>query len=96
MIFLFICVGCGSKAEVIFVVDCSASLGDENFKLQQGFLKQIVGCMHVGDSNIRVGFVPYNTEVFECFGLDLYATREDVMKAIGKIFSIVLGMLFQP
>ena len=66
------------------MVDCSSSLGDANFTLQQDFIKEMVRSLHVGEENVRVAFVPYNTDVFQCFGLDAFGTREDVLKGIGE------------
>ncbi len=75
---------CSSKGEVVFIVDCASSLGDDNFRIQADLVKELINSLHIGECNVRVGYVPYNTDVFESFGLDQYATRDDLIKAIGK------------
>ncbi len=46
---LFPPAGCGQKAELVFVVDCSGSVGPLNFKLQQEFLSDMIKPLHIGE-----------------------------------------------
>ena len=37
--------------------------------MQTGFVKEFVISLHVGEDNVRVGYVPYNTDVYQSFDL---------------------------
>ena len=80
--------GCSSKAEIVFVVDCSSSLSQENFHLQASFVREVVESLHVSEDHVRVGYVPYNTDVFEWFGLDQFTCRQEVALGIGKTWPL--------
>lgn len=40
--------GCGQKGEIVFVVDCSGSVGPVNFKRQQDFIRDMINPLHIG------------------------------------------------
>ena len=74
--------GCGKKAEVAFLIDCSASVGETQYKLGQYFLKDVISELEVGAEKVRIAYIPFNSDVFECFGLDTFKTKEQVIDAI--------------
>ena len=48
------------------------------------FVKDVVRSLHIGPDRVRVAVVPYNTDVFQAFGLLQYSTQEDIINAIGQ------------
>ncbi|XP_071096333.1 uncharacterized protein [Haliotis cracherodii] len=77
--------GAGNTAEVVFVLDCSASLGPVNFKCQLNFLKDVIRDLDVASDRIRVGLVPYTESVFESFGLTRFENKKDILERIDQI-----------
>ncbi|PVD22231.1 hypothetical protein C0Q70_18037 [Pomacea canaliculata] len=76
--------GSGSTAEVVFVLDCSTSVDAISFNDQMTFVKDVVRCLHVAPHRVRVGVVPYNTDVFQSFGLLQHSSGREVIEAVGK------------
>ena len=66
-------------------MDCSASLGNNDFRTQTECVKEFVISLHVGEDNVRVGYAPYNTDVYQSFDLEQYDTTDSVLLGIGKL-----------
>lgn len=82
--------GCGVKCkeipmELVFVIDSSESVGPENFEIVKDFVTALVERVTVGRNSTRVGLVLYSAEVQIEFGLNRYATQEEVKQAIRKM-----------
>ena len=75
------------SADVIFVVDESGSVTEENFERMKSFLSQLVGRLDIDSGNTRVGLVTYSTHVdtAEAFNLDTYSSVADVQSAISAL-----------
>ncbi|XP_055959503.1 uncharacterized protein LOC126812158 [Patella vulgata] len=74
-----------NTAEVVFVLDCSASLGPVNFQNQLNFVKDIILGFDIAPDRVRIGLVPFNENVFHSFGLTQFQTREGVLEAIENL-----------
>ncbi|ESP04773.1 hypothetical protein LOTGIDRAFT_155995 [Lottia gigantea] len=74
-----------NTAEVVFVLDCSASFGPVNFQHQVNFVKDVVQGFEVAPDRVRVGVVPYNESVFHCFGLTKFKNLEEVKNAMDSL-----------
>nr|XP_033800153.1 collagen alpha-1(XXVIII) chain-like [Geotrypetes seraphini] len=82
--------GCGVKCkeipmELVFVIDSSESVGPENFEIIKDFVTALVDRVTVGRNATRIGLVLYSLEVRLEFGLNRYATQQDVKQAIRKM-----------
>lgn len=53
---------------------------------------EFVRCLHVKESNVRVGYVPYNTDVYQSFDLDMYGDVDAVINGIGKMTSLWMNI----
>ena len=82
--------GCGKKAEVAFLMDCSASVGETQYKLGQYFLNDVIRELEVGADKVRISYVPFNSDVFECFGLDTFKTKDQVSEAICEYLNLMV------
>uniref|UniRef100_A0A8D2LW29 VWFA domain-containing protein n=1 Tax=Varanus komodoensis TaxID=61221 RepID=A0A8D2LW29_VARKO len=81
---------CGIKCkeipmELVFVIDSSESVGPENFEIIKDFVTALVDRVTVGRNATRIGLVLYSLEVRLEFGLNRYATQQDVKQAIRKM-----------
>ncbi|XP_064626813.1 collagen alpha-1(XII) chain-like [Lineus longissimus] len=76
------------KANVIFVVDSSHSIGEANFKTLKTFLLNVVRAFKViGKNGVQVGMVQYSSydKTKVLFNLDTYNDRKSLESAIGKL-----------
>ena len=76
---------CSSKADVVFVLDGSGSVGSSNFLLMKGFAKHLVGKFSVARDQLRVGVVQYSSSSRVEFNLNRYSSAASVYKAIDNI-----------
>ncbi|XP_052212502.1 collagen alpha-1(XIV) chain-like [Dreissena polymorpha] len=79
------CCKCGfALADVIFVIDQSESISEDNFKKIKNFMKKLSGQMdHRGTT--RIGSVSYNHFTFINFHLDAFTQANEILKAIDDI-----------
>ena len=59
-------------ADVIFVIDASASIKASNFVKMQNFVSTLVMSMQVGSNSVRVGVMTFSTTPSVIFHLDQY------------------------
>ncbi|XP_039662111.1 LOW QUALITY PROTEIN: collagen alpha-4(VI) chain-like [Perca fluviatilis] len=69
-------------ADIVFIVDESASIGQENFQLVRTFLHSIVSSLDVRPNKVRVGIVTYNEESTAQVYLDTFNNREEILQFI--------------
>ncbi|KAI0209287.1 hypothetical protein LSAT2_006009 [Lamellibrachia satsuma] len=70
------------RAEVVFVVDCSIGVREVEHHAQMDFITTVIGSLPVGQQLVRVGYVPYNTDVLQSFGLGTFDDKNDAIVAI--------------
>lgn len=81
-----VCRACKTSiSDIIFVVDGSWSVGDQNFKKVKDFLKALVLPFQVGWDNTRFGVVQYSDDPRTEFLLTDHLTLNEVMSAIDAI-----------
>ncbi|KAJ1101693.1 hypothetical protein NDU88_006758 [Pleurodeles waltl] len=69
-------------ADIMFLVDGSASITSSQFKIMQRFMEALVNDSVVGKDQVQFGAVVYSTDPHEQFFLNTYSTKTDVRKAI--------------
>lgn len=77
--------------DVIFLVDSSGSVGDDNFKHIKEFVKQTIRTFDIGFSKTRVGLILFNSHAKLIFPLDKYNSRHDLLDAVDNIAYIPGG-----
>lgn len=78
--------GCDvARADFLFVLDGSGSIGADNFVLMQDFVKDIVGSSNIGPDEVRVGVIRYSTDSTVQFAIGAYDTIADNLNAIDAI-----------
>nr|XP_020662523.1 collagen alpha-6(VI) chain-like [Pogona vitticeps] len=81
------------KADVMFLVDSSSSIGAENFKKMQKFMKEVVNQSDIGLDRVHVGIVQFSSTQKEEFQLNNYSTRSDIIAAIGRMSALNQSIL---
>ena len=74
--------GCLQKADVVFMLDSSSSVGTLNFEKTENFIKNFVSKLNVGKDGVHVGLEQYSIKPLSEFPLRMYNNRYDVMRAI--------------
>ena len=77
--------GCGSKADILFVVDGSGSVGKKKFKKGIDFVNTVVKQFRVGKNENRIGVIQFSSKSRTEFAFDEYLDNEKVAKAIDSI-----------
>ncbi|XP_044214882.1 collagen alpha-6(VI) chain isoform X2 [Thunnus albacares] len=72
----------GNRADIVFIVDESGSIGTANFQLVRTFLHSIVSGLDVGEKKVRVGIVMYNDVPRAQFYLNTFKNTDELLKFI--------------
>ncbi|ROL43009.1 Collagen alpha-1(XII) chain [Anabarilius grahami] len=76
----------GAKADVVFLIDGSWSIGDESFSKVIQFVFSVVGAFDViGPSGMQVSFVQYSDDAKTEFRLNAYNDKGTVLSALKLI-----------
>ncbi|XP_074051889.1 collagen alpha-6(VI) chain-like isoform X1 [Macrotis lagotis] len=70
------------RADIMFLVDSSGSIGLENFAKMKTFMKNLVSKSQIGADQVQVGVVQFSDNNKEEFQLDKYRTRKEIFDAI--------------
>ncbi|OPJ82088.1 collagen alpha-6(VI) chain isoform A [Patagioenas fasciata monilis] len=73
------------KGDIMFLVDSSGSIGDENFLKMKNFMRELVNRTDVGADRVQIGVVQFSHEPKEEFKLNTYITKRDIFSAIDRI-----------
>ncbi|KAM9231006.1 collagen alpha-6(VI) chain-like [Leptosomus discolor] len=73
------------KADIMFLVDSSGSIGDENFLKMLNFMRELVNRTDVGADKVQIGVVQFSDKPKEEFKLNTYSTKRDILSAIDRI-----------
>ncbi|EDO48100.1 predicted protein [Nematostella vectensis] len=89
---------CRRRMDVAFVIDRSASMGDENFGYIKQFIKKVSHEFLLSKDSVQVGVVPFSHHYALEFGLTNYTNHKALDAAIDKIqfegsFSMLSGAL---
>ncbi|XP_061443604.1 collagen alpha-6(VI) chain-like [Rhineura floridana] len=72
-------------ADIVVLVDSSASIGLENFQKVKSFLYTVISSLDVGRSQIRIGLAQYSNDTFREFLLNQYSTKSDILEQIQNL-----------
>ena len=72
-------------ADVVFIMDSSASVGLLNWFIMKQFVMDIIRGFNIGRSKIRVGVVHYGTLVVTDFHLKQYYNADEMVEKVWKI-----------
>ncbi|MEQ2263850.1 hypothetical protein XENORESO_013887, partial [Xenotaenia resolanae] len=73
------------KADIVFLMDGSINLGQENFRDVRDFIMNLIDLFFSERDNLQVGLAQYAGDVTDAFYLNTYSNRDDILEAIGKL-----------
>uniref|UniRef100_A0A8D1UKI1 Collagen alpha-5(VI) chain n=1 Tax=Sus scrofa TaxID=9823 RepID=A0A8D1UKI1_PIG len=76
------------KADIMFLVDSSGSIGLENFRTMKSFMKNLLAKIQIGLDKTRIGVVQFSDVTKEEFKLDTYFTQKEISDAIERMSPI--------
>jgi collagen type VI alpha len=74
-----------SKADVVFLLDSSGSVGETNFAFLTTFISDLISDFNIGQEFIQVGLVTYETDVTNQFDLNQFVTKEELINATNHV-----------
>ncbi|KAL3859113.1 hypothetical protein ACJMK2_009345 [Sinanodonta woodiana] len=76
---------CSAKADIVFVLDSSGSIGSTNYQKMLEFVKNVVQKFDIGDDKIRVGTEIFSDRTYIQFQLNKYFDKAALENAITNI-----------
>ncbi|XP_067947350.1 uncharacterized protein [Watersipora subatra] len=83
--------GCSVQSDVVFLLDCSRSIGSAVYGMQLSLIKDIIGHCEVSYDRIRVAVIPYNDDVFRVIDFDSYGSKDELLTELGKLTYETVG-----
>ncbi|VFV31089.1 Hypothetical predicted protein [Lynx pardinus] len=72
-------------ADIVFLVDSSASLGPQNFQKVKNFLHSVVLGLGISSDQVRAGLAQYNDNIYPAFQLNQYPLKSVVLEQIQNL-----------
>lgn len=76
------------KADIMFLVDSSGSIGPENFGKMKTFMKNVLAKIQIGPDQTHIGVVQFSGHATEEFPLNRYFTQKEISDAIDRMSPI--------
>lgn len=77
---------CGTtEQDIVFILDSSTSVGDDNFQRMIDFVKTFLHVADIDSGAVRVGVLTYSTSVHIQFMLNTWHTKGDIFLALDTI-----------
>ena len=74
-----------ARVDMVFVLDASTSVTEDNFELMKDFLKYFLSTAPIDNGNVRVGVIIYSTADYLQFHLNAYSNSLELFDAIDFI-----------
>ena len=78
----FLSSACDAKADLVFVLDASASVGEPNFRKVLSFVTGMLADASIDSGRMRIGLLTYSTDVNVSFYLHQHTTQRSVYRAV--------------
>ncbi|XP_021364449.1 uncharacterized protein LOC110457477 [Mizuhopecten yessoensis] len=77
--------GCGAKADIVFLLDSSGSVGSSNFNKMLHFVQNVSDTFTIGPNDVQVGVDTFSTGHKAEFNMGSHLTKPSLLSAIGNI-----------
>lgn len=86
MFWIILILDCTPKpTDIVFVLDESGSVGEENFKLQNEFVAKFVEGFDIGKTKTQVAVLTFSSTIEVEFYLNSYYDKTQILQAIRQI-----------
>uniref|UniRef100_A0ACB8FUU2 Uncharacterized protein n=1 Tax=Sphaerodactylus townsendi TaxID=933632 RepID=A0ACB8FUU2_9SAUR len=79
------------KADIIFLIDTSETMSEEQFNITMDFIQAIINKSDIGADKVQVGLLQYSTRPKLEFPLNMHMTKDDLRDALSKVKRIKEG-----
>ena len=76
---------CGGKADIVFLLDKSGSVGQSNFNKMLEFVKDVSSNFDIGPNDVQIGVDTFSTSFSTEFTLGKFADKHGVSAAVDRI-----------
>ncbi|XP_045858198.1 collagen alpha-5(VI) chain isoform X1 [Meles meles] len=73
------------KADIMFLVDSSASIGHDNFGKMKTFMKNLLAKIQIGPDRTQIGVIQFSDQTQEEFQLNKYFTQKEISDSIDRM-----------
>ena len=77
--------GCTSRADLVFLIDSSTSVGEANFQKMLRYVITIIQEIRISSRDFRVGIATYSSSATIHIQLDTYERKDELLFAIMRI-----------
>lgn len=76
---------CFAKVDLIFILDSSTSVGQDNYDKMKSFVKKFLHSANIDGGDVRVGVLSYSTSVTIEFQLNKFSSKQQLFDDVDKI-----------
>ncbi|XP_047593143.1 collagen alpha-5(VI) chain isoform X4 [Lutra lutra] len=73
------------KADIMFLVDSSSSIGHDNFGKMKTFMKNLLAKIQIGPDRTQIGVIQFSDQTQEEFQLNKYFTQNEISDSIDRM-----------
>ncbi|XP_073534174.1 collagen alpha-4(VI) chain-like [Phyllobates terribilis] len=81
------------KADILFLIDSSASIETPNFQKMKEFMDSFVSQADIGPDKVQIGLIQFSSETQEEFPLNRYKQKDELEAAIADIQQMQQGTM---
>lgn len=77
--------GCGAKADIVFLLDSSGSVGSSNFQKMLKFVEGVAQDFNIGPNDVQIGVDTFSTSHKAEFHMNSHLDKQSLVSAISHI-----------